>query len=252
MHLNALLRSAIFVIIATVSVAQSPSAASTSSPSNAPVAGFGLANLLSTFFKPGGAGNSFISAWNGIIVIRLGYAITNAWFDALAPYNTVAIGLHSSIPKVANPSTITDVNKEVSALYATRVVLNSLIVTTGFSAALDTYLSARIAFLTGNTPNFATDSLITDQTNPIGIGNVAGNGVVLHLINDGINQLGNLGGHQYNKQRYSDYTGYQPVNPDGYLNDPRFWQPTYSDDGFGTFTYQEHIVPQLSLVPGLL
>lgn len=145
--------------------------------------------------------------------------------------------------------TITDVNKEVSALYATRLVLNSLITANGFAAQLDIFLTARLTAL-GSIPAFSTDVLNLDASTPIGIGNIAGNGLVAHLISDGSNQLGNLGGHKANRQRYRDYTNFKAVNPDAYIVDPRYWQPFFTDDGTGVFNYQEHVVPQLSLVPG--
>ena len=147
--------------------------------------------------------------------------------------------------------TINDRNKEISALYASRSVLNSLIVTTGFTADLDAFLTTRLSLLSYTPPiSVASDSTITDPTSPIGIGNLAGKGVLESLIKDGTNQLGNLGGHNYNKQSYRDYTNYQPVNPDVNLVHPRYWQPFISDDSAGVFSYQTHVVPQLSIVPG--
>jgi len=207
-----------------------------------------LTSLLNTWFAPGGAGNTYIKAFNGIIVARLGFGITSAWFEALAPYQQNTVGLRATIPKVTSGNT--NQNKEISALYATRAVLNSLIVTSGFTADLDTFLTAKLAVL-GVTANFAVDTLSVDTTTAIGIGNVAGTAVATFLVNDGANQLGKLGGHAAFLQRYRDYTNYVPINPGGTIVDIRFWQPLLADDSVGNFNYQVHVVPQLSAVPGI-
>jgi hypothetical protein len=208
----------------------------------------GLTSLLNDWFIPGGAGNSYIKSFCGVLQARLAYGITSSWFEALAPYQTNTIGLRATIPKVVLGNS--DENKQISALYATRVVLNSLIVQSGFSSDLDTFLTLKLSAL-GVTANFAADALNVNTSTPIGIGNVAGAGVVTHLLNDGSNQLGSLGGHKYFKQRYQDYTGYVPLNPGGTLKDIRFWQPVLADDSIGVFNYQAHILPQLSVVPGV-
>ena len=94
------------------------------------------------------------------------------------------------------------------------------------------------------------NTLEIDNATAIGIGNIAGAGLVTYLTTDGANQLGNLGGHSVNKQRFKDYTGFAAVNPDSSIVDPRYWQPTSSDDTIGAFTYQKHIAPQLALIEG--
>ena len=150
-----------------------------------------LTSLLNAWFSPGGAGNTYVKGFNGVFVARLAYGITSAWFEALVPYQQNSVGLRATtIPKVP-VSFATAQNKEISALYATRVVLNSLIVTAGFSTDLDTFLTSKLAALSV-TANFAVDANNVDTSTAIGIGNVAGAAVVTHLLADGSNQLGKI------------------------------------------------------------
>jgi hypothetical protein len=64
-----------------------------------------------------------------------------------------------------------------------------------------------------------------DLATPVGIGNVAGARVTRVRGRDGMNQLGDERGRQYNKRPYEDYTGYRPVNTADKLGDPSRWQP---------------------------
>ena len=178
--IKGLLRVAVLSASVLLSVAQPQTITSTTAAS--------LTGILNTWFSPGGTGYNYVKSFNGTYMARLGYGITSAWFEALAPYQQNTVALRSVIAKVTG-AVNTDTNKEVSALYATRVVLNSLIVQSGFKADLDTFLTTKLSAL-GVTANFAVDALNTDTTTPIGIGNVAGAGVVTHLLNDGTNQDG--------------------------------------------------------------
>jgi hypothetical protein len=84
-----------------------------------------------------------------------------------------------------------------------------------------------------------------NNTSAVGIGNNAGNAVVQFRQNDGMNQLGNEGGVDFNRQPYSDYTGYEPVNTPYQLRDPSRWQPRITTVGSGVFTAQQFVTPQL-------
>jgi hypothetical protein len=52
--------------------------------------------------------------------------ITNAWFDAIAPYHPTAVGVYSRIGR-RPPQEATDYNRNVAILYASYHVLNSLL-----------------------------------------------------------------------------------------------------------------------------
>ena len=70
-----------------------------------------------------------------------------------------------------------------------------------------------------------------DPLSPVGIGNLAAQFVIEARKNDGSNQNGSIKGS--NGARYSDYTGYKPVNTPDKSNDVIRWQPKYFADGKG-------------------
>jgi hypothetical protein len=87
------------------------------------------------------------------------------------------------------------------------------------------------------------DNNANDDT-PAGIGNRAGNGVVLYRENDGMNQLGNAEGTNFNRLPYADTTAYEPVNTAITLRDPSRWQPRIVSRGDGIFKVQQFVTPQ--------
>ncbi len=66
----------------------------------------------------------------------------------------------------------------------------------------------------------------TNVHQPAGIGNLAAAVVITYRHHDGANQLGDL-----HAGAYSDYTGYQPVNPPAQINDLNHWQPLRTPNG---------------------
>jgi uncharacterized protein DUF6851/vanadium-dependent haloperoxidase-like protein len=64
----------------------------------------------------------------------------------------------------------------------------------------------------------------TDPTTPQGVGNLAAQAVLDFRHRDGANQLGDQPGGTPGV-RYSDWTGYTPVNTWDQVNDPYRWQP---------------------------
>ncbi|HEY5028096.1 MAG TPA: phosphoesterase, partial [Candidatus Angelobacter sp.] len=86
-----------------------------------------------------------------------------------------------------------------------------------------------------------------DPATASGIGNLASAAVLQVRHKDGSNQLGDL-----HPGRYSDYTGYAPVNSPEQLVDPDHWQPlrTPATDGglYGRFITQKFLTPQWGLV----
>ena len=83
------------------------------------------------------------------------------------------------------------------------------------------------------------------DTSPAGVGNLCAHAVLTHRHTDRSNQLGDL-----HWPPYSDWTGYQPVNPPepAALVDPNHWQPLRIADGAGGYVTQTYIGPHWGLV----
>jgi hypothetical protein len=166
------------------------------------------------------------------IILRHTTLITNAWFDAIAPYHATAKGVYSRLEN-RPPAEATIRNKNIAMAYATYRLLNRLM--PRFAANWRQMLVS-----VGLDPDDAS----TDVRTPIGIGNVAGSAVAAARERDGMNQLGDEGGRVYDLRPYSDYTGYVPVNTPWKLSDPSRWQPLFTTPGNGTFLGQQFAAPQ--------
>ncbi|RVT51683.1 vanadium-dependent haloperoxidase [Rubrivivax albus] len=167
------------------------------------------------------------------LVLRTTTLLTNAWFDALAPYHATAVGVYSRLPRRPADEGVDDRNRNVAIFYAALPVLESL-----YPAE-----KARWAALlqsVGLDPALQSDDLST----PEGIGRAAGLAVVRVREADGMNQLGDAGGRQFNRVPYADTTGYAPVNTADALKDPSRWQPAVVSRGNGIFTDQRFVTPQ--------
>jgi hypothetical protein len=173
-------------------------------------------------------------ASDATLVLRFTAVITNAWFDAIAPYHPTAVGVYSQLShRPAHEAT--NYNRNVAILYASYHVLNSL---------LPAHAAQWRAMLTGVGLN--PDDTRMQLSSPIGIGNRAGKAVVAAREHDGMNQLGDEGGRKYNREPYADYTGYVPVNTAFFLADPSRWQPNVTGN-YGLFKVQHAVTPQLGL-----
>lgn len=170
------------------------------------------------------------------IVLRHTTLITNAWFDAIAPYHPTAVGVYSRLGRRPPAERVTNRNKNVAMFYATYRVLNSL---------MPRFADDWRAMMTsvGLDPSDTSTNLAT----AVGIGNRAGRAVVAARQTDVMNQLGNEGGKRYNRRPYEDYTGYTPVNSPYELLDPSRWQPLLVTPGNGTFSAQHFVTPQWSV-----
>jgi hypothetical protein len=175
------------------------------------------------------------SGGDASLVLRITTLITNAWFDASAPYHRTAEGVYSRLGRRPASESATNRNINTACLYASYRVLNSL---------LPRRNAEWRAMMTsvGLDPDNNTDNAAT----PIGIGNLAGNAVVRARQNDGMNQLGNEGGVDFNRQPYADYTEYEPVNTAYELRDASRWQPRLTTGGNGIFTVQQFVTPQFA------
>lgn len=167
------------------------------------------------------------------IVLRHTTLITNAWFDAIAPYHPTAVGVYSHLGRRPPVEWTTNRHKNIAMLYASYRVLNSLM--PRFAANWRAMLES-----VGLDPDDDSEDLAT----PVGTGNVAGRRVAQVRERDGMNQLGDEGGRTSLLQPYRDYTGYEPVNTPYRLWHPSRWQPLFITPGNGTFTAQQFITPQ--------
>lgn len=89
----------------------------------------------------------------------------------------------------------------------------------------------------------------TDKTTLNGWANAIGDRLIEYFANDGFNSQGDATRDNF-RQRFSDQTGYKPVNPaflpPDKLRHPLRWQPlTGEKDGGGDFLSQVHVVPQI-------
>lgn len=166
------------------------------------------------------------------IVLRSTMFFSTAWFDATSPYTPHGVGLFSTIPN-RPASEHTQRNQNIAAFYAS------------FHAAMSLWPAQETEWRNmlldvGLDP----DDDSTDLTTPIGIGNVAGAGLVEAYEHDGMNQLGDGNGRgNFFRRPYEDTTGYEPVNNSHTLKDPSRWQPLQSSRG-GLFSSQEFVTPQ--------
>ena len=168
------------------------------------------------------------------LVLRHTTLITNAWFDAIAPYHPTAVGVYSRLGRRPAADGATNRNKNVAIFYASYRILNSLM--PRFAATWQQMLASA-----GLNPNDAS----TDLATAVGIGNVAGAAVAAARERDGMNQLGDEAA-RYNRRPYEDYTGYVPVNTPWLVRNPSRWQPIFTTPGNGTFHGQQFVTPQWS------
>lgn len=168
------------------------------------------------------------------LVLRVTTVITNAWFDAIAPYHPTAVGVYSDLGR--RPANESDNNHamNVAMIYASFRVLNSLLP----QHAQDW---RNMLLDAGLDPDDDQQNITT----PIGIGNKAGNAIVAIREHDGMNQLGDEGGVKYNRKPYSNYTDYAPRNTAYQLRFPSRWQPAITTTGGGLFKVQQFVTAQL-------
>jgi len=170
------------------------------------------------------------------VILRITTMMTNAWFDAIAPYHPTAVGVYSHLGRRPAAEGATNRNKNIALLYASYRTLNSL---------LPNHKAdwREMLMRVGLNP----DDNSTDTTTPVGIGNVSAAAMLAVREHDGMNQLGDEGGQVYNRRMYLDYTGYEPVNPPTRIIDPRRWQPMLLSKVSGPITVQTFRTPQWAL-----
>jgi hypothetical protein len=174
------------------------------------------------------------TASDATLVLRTTTLMTNAWFDAIAPYHPTAVGVYSRLGRRPASEGVTNRNRNIAVFYASYHVLNSL-----YPAHASEWRAMLLSV--GLNPDDTQANTMT----PTGIGNRAGKAVVAVRERDGMNQLGDEGGVKYNRQPYSDYLGYEPVNTAYDLKDPSRWQPNIVSSGNGIFRVQQFVTPQM-------
>jgi hypothetical protein len=174
------------------------------------------------------------NASDATLVLRVTTLITNAWFDAIAPYHPTAVGVYSRLGRPPRPDRATNSEMNVAVIYASYRVLNSLF--PNHAAEWRDMLAS-----VGLNPDDAQENTNT----AVGIGNLAGKAVVVAREHDGMNQLGDEGGIRYNRRPYADYLGYEPVNTAYELKDASRWQPDIVTRGNGIFRVQQFVTPQM-------
>jgi hypothetical protein len=168
------------------------------------------------------------------LVFRIAALASVAHFDAIAPYRPTAVGIYSNLGRRPAGESAGNRNKNIAILYASYRVYNSLIPE---GAAEWRKMMTDV----GLNP----DDDQENTTTAIGIGNRAGNSVVIARSHDGMNQLGDAGGRKYNRQPYADYLGFKPANTAYEIRDPSRWQPAIMTKGNGLFQVQQFVTPQL-------
>ena len=141
-------------------------------------------------------------------------------FDAWSRYDETATPLYLTDVERRPAAERTLQNKEAAVSYAAYRALREYF----FSDSL--LLRQRMKEM-----GFDPDNNSTDPSTPEGIGNLAAKMVITARLDDGSNQNGSIAGSKGG--RYSDYTGYVPVNSADDLHDLSRWQPKYFADGRG-------------------
>lgn len=162
-----------------------------------------------------------------------------AVFDAWSRYddNAVPVYLTDIARRPAGERTLT--NKEIAITYAA-------------CRAMEQYYFSDSALLRKTMISFGLnpDNHSLDPATPVGIGNLAARRVIEARADDGANERGDIPGSS--GDRYSDYTGYKPVNTADILTDIRRWQPKYFSDGNGGRFAPGCLTPHWSNVKPLL
>ena len=165
------------------------------------------------------------------LVLRVTTMLTQAWFDAIAPYHPSAVGVSSRLGRLPRGTTRA---RNIAILNASRPVLHSL-----FPDREQTWselLDPALVHVRGRKDRQAAR-----------IGREAGEAVVAARAYDGMNQLGDADGRVHWPLPYADTTGYVPINPPGELRDPSRWQPLIVADRLGIHRSQRFVTPQMGV-----
>ena len=169
------------------------------------------------------------------LILRSTALLTNAWFDADAPYHPTAVGVYSKLGRRPAKERATNQQRNIAMLVASYRVLDNV---------LPASHAAWLTLLTANGID-PTDKH-RDQSTPIGIGNSVAAGIIAAREHDGMNQLGDEGGVKYNRHPYAEYLGYRPRNTAYEIRDPMHWQPNITTKDNGIFNVQQFVTPEMA------
>ncbi|GFJ87326.1 hypothetical protein Prum_009680 [Phytohabitans rumicis] len=224
-------------------------AAAAADPPQPPIFDFDTGNGIDISFQPDARAGQQPSA-GAYAPMDLTSAWVNhvsaiAWFDTVAPYHPTAVGVYTRVARRPASESATNRNMNIGIFHSSYQMIKALV-----PEVLPEL--ARLMVAVGLNPNDESE----DPTTPVGIGNLAGKGVIAARARDGMNLLGD-DGRRYNPRPFADYTGYQPVNTAYELTNPSRWQPQLTPHrrrlGAGTadkgvFTVQHFATPQMRLI----
>ena len=235
----------------------------------------GLNNIIIPFYALPAFTDVSPTGGDVTLLLRQTALISNAIYDATAPYMDTAVGIYSRLPRQTPPPE--DNNK----------VLNTALLFSVYRVLLDVLPTRAVRWRRMlSTVGLDPDNDSTTPNGPAGIGNAAGKAVVAGRANDGANARG-LRDRKYNPRPFEvrcirhrrckqscvclfgtqqcawssgyvraeftlvnvqDYTGYVPVNTPDEVVDPSRWQPYVSRRGVGIYAAQRFVTPQWALV----
>jgi hypothetical protein len=154
------------------------------------------------------------------VTSRILALVWTAAFDAWSRFDEKAIPVYLTEVERVPSRERTLKNKEAAISYA-------------MYRAMLTYYFSDSLLLRQKMMDFGYDADDTslDPQSPVGIGNLAARAVIDARMDDGSNQSGQNA--RSAGDRYSDYTGYRPVNSADNLAQLARWQPKYFSDGKG-------------------
>ena len=176
------------------------------------------------------------------VVSRALAVVHTCMYEAWAAYDATAVGTETgdSLRRPRTERTITAINEAISFA--------------AYRAAADVFPSAvsSIYYPMMRRLGYDVQDRSIDVTTPRGIGNVACAAVLASRHTDGANQEGDMPNGTLGV-RFSDYTGYRPVNAPldvsgpldpSTVKDPGRWQPLTFRDRQGQLTTQAFATPQ--------
>lgn len=143
-----------------------------------------------------------------------------AAYEAFAAYDRTAHGLLFGTQYKRPSSENTFSNKRIAACYAIYTVGFTLFGNVNYG-----YFNFENFQLLFTTFGFDPLANSTDVSTPIGLGRTVGLATASYFLNDDFNQLGYLGGRQYNPRPFQEVSDFVPVNTAYELKDPTRWQP---------------------------
>ena len=163
------------------------------------------------------------------MVARAHAMVSTAVFDAWAAYDATAVGTQFKGTLRRPPAERNLANKQKALSFAAYRTLVDLFPTQ--KALFDTQMA---------TLGYDSTDVSTNTAAPSGIGNRVAAALLTFRHGDGSNQLGDAPGGTPGV-RYSDYTGYVPLNDSDTINNPNHWQPLRVPDGKGGIATQKYV-----------